>query len=162
MFLCWFCSYLLDCTFKDAPCSELKALTGERRERKRHPRGRCNHLVKFSGVRNKETVYLQTGPAEGTAGVEHSPAGRAPQRGKAAQEQQRALSRRWRWCTETHTKLKVMSHILIFHYLGYCSFKREKFGKFSTPHCSCTPLLKLERGSWLLQPRAPRLPPPFP
>lgn len=44
---------------------------------------------------------------------------------------------------------------------------RERFGKFSTPYYSCTPLLKLERGSWLLQlkdqlepPQTP--PPPFP
>lgn len=62
--------------FQRFPTNEQKALRGKHpteREEKYILQEKCNNLVKFSKMRNKETVYLETARAERRGRIEHTP-----------------------------------------------------------------------------------------
>lgn len=61
--------------FQRFPTNEWKALTGKHhmKREERDSYRKCSHLVKFSEIRNEETVYLQTATAERKGRIEHTP-----------------------------------------------------------------------------------------
>lgn len=61
---------------------------------------------------------------------------------------------------ETSSKLKVKSHILIFHELGYCSFKGEVWKVFHSTLFLHTPS-KIRKGQLAAAARSPQTPSPL-
>lgn len=146
------------CHFQRFPCSEVESSDGQtpdrRRERKRHSHGKHSHLVKFRN--NKKSFYLHTAPGERT-GMEPSAAGRAPYRAEHGREQQRALP--WCWMG-TLRKGKAKSHILIFHSLAYCSFKKDVWKVFHSTLFLHTPS-KIRKGQLAPAAQSPQTPSPL-
>lgn len=145
-------------TFKDSLAVKWKALMAK------HPTGgekekdilMENTVTLWNSEIIKKSFYLHTAPGERT-GMEPSAAGRAPYRAEHGREQQRALP--WCWMG-TLRKGKAKSHILIFHSLAYCSFKKDVWKVFHSTLFLHTPS-KIRKGQLAPAAQSPQTPSPL-